>query len=207
MGHHSQPNMVFNARTHRDYLHSVTSYVAGPTFLPAFGWGQDGSANVLVNKQTNELATVIIVGKVVHDRVYCGPSGTWATGNRWGSLKEAKYQLTLYRPDEEIFANEFDAAFRNLGKVQSSIAVTQDRKNLLIGENEKINNVRFSASVFEQRERVSDLLCFYCFNLFKPLPAPPPSGWAPPLSQPSTCPIGGFSRDHVPLRYYDYSTS
>ena len=146
--------MVFNARAQRDYLHSITPYIPSATFLSSFAWGQDGSANVLVNKRTNDLATIIIVGKVVHDRIFCGPSGTWVTGNRWGSLKDAKYQLTLHRPDDDIFGNDFDVAFKALGKVQSSIAVTSDRRNLLIGENKKVNNIRFSAPVFEERESV-----------------------------------------------------
>jgi hypothetical protein len=132
--------MVFNARAHRDYLHSIKTYVAAPTFLSSFGWGQDGSANVLVNKQTNDLATIVVVGKVVHDQIYCGPSGTWISGNKWGSLKDAKYQLTLYKPDDEIFGQEFDTVFKTLGKVQSGIVMMQDRKNLLIGENERVNN-------------------------------------------------------------------
>ena len=152
--------MVFNARTHRDYLHSIKTYVAAPSFLSSFGWGQDGSANVLVDKQSNDLATIVVVGKVVHDRIFCGPSGTWAAGNKWGSLKDAKYQLTLYRPDDEIFGQEFNTAFKMLGKVQSSIAMTQDRKNFLIGENERVNNIRFSAPIFEEREIVSIALIF-----------------------------------------------
>ena len=146
--------MVFNARAHRDYLHSVQTYVASPTFLSSFGWGQDGSANVLVDKRANDLATVIVVGKVVHNHIFCGPTGTWSTGNRWGCLRDAKYQLTLHRPNEEIFATEFDNAFKTLRKVQASIAATHDQKNLLLGEDEKVNNIHFSAAIFEERDTV-----------------------------------------------------
>ena len=146
--------MVFNARAHRDYLHSVQTYLTSPTFLSSFGWGQDSSANVLVDKQANDLTTVIVVGKVVHNRIFCRPTGTWSTGNRWGCLRDAKYQLTLHRPDKEIFATEFHNTLKTLGKVQASIAATHDRKNLLLGEDEKVNNIRFSMAIFEERDTV-----------------------------------------------------
>ena len=148
--------MVFDARSHRGYLHTLKTYAAVPTFCTSFGWNQDGSANVLVDKQDKELAVLIVVGKVVHDRVYCGPSGNWATGNSYGSLKDAKSQLTICRPDEDEFAKDFDNAFKTIGKIQSAIATSQDRRNLLIGESDLINNIRFSAPLFEQRPSVSE---------------------------------------------------
>ena len=147
--------MVFNAPNHRDYLHTLKNYVAAATFLSCVGWGQNGSANTLVEKQNREPAVLIVVGKVVNDRVFCGPSGNWSTNNKFGSLKEAKYQFAIGRPDEELFAKEFDTAFKTLGKVQSGIASTQERQHLLVGEVDKINNIRFSANVFEEREAVS----------------------------------------------------
>lgn len=146
--------MVFNFCTHCDYLHSLKSYVLSHTFLTAYGWGQDGSANVLVDKQTKDLGVLMVVEKVVHDRLFCGPSGNWSTNNSYGSLEGAKYQLTLCPPDEDIFLNEFDIAFKTLGKVQSSIAATHERHNLLIGEDEKVNNIKFSKLVFEERDEV-----------------------------------------------------
>ena len=95
------------------------------------------------------------MGKVVHDRVYCGPSGNWSIGNSYRSLKEAKCQLTIWRPDEEVFAKDFDNAFKTIGKVQSTIASSQNRRNLLIGKSELINNICFSAPLFEQRPTMS----------------------------------------------------
>jgi len=102
--------MVCNFRTHCDYLHSLKSYVPSHTFLTSYGWGQDGSANVLVNKQTKDLGVLILVGKVVHGCLFCGSSGNWFTNNSYGSLEGAKYQLTLCPPDKDIFLNEFDIA-------------------------------------------------------------------------------------------------
>ena len=48
--------MVFNMCAHKDELHGLKSYTAMPTFLGAFRWSQDRLANVLVDKQTKELA-------------------------------------------------------------------------------------------------------------------------------------------------------
>jgi hypothetical protein len=146
--------MVFDACTHRGLLQSLKSYLTTNNFLASYGWNQDGSANILVDKQNKETAVVIVVGKVVHDRVYCGPSGNWSTNNEYGCLKDAKYQFTICCPDEEIFAQEFDVAFKTLGKIQAAIASTQDRRNLLVGEADKLNNIKFSSSVFKERECV-----------------------------------------------------
>jgi hypothetical protein len=148
--------MVFDAPAHRNYLHSLKNYVATAVFLSRVGWGQDGSANMLVDKTDKDPAVLVVVGKVVHDRVYCGPSGNWSINNKYGSLKEAKYQFSIGRPDEDMFAKEFDVAFKTLGKIQAAIASTQDRQHLLMGENDKVNKIRFSANVFEQRDVVSE---------------------------------------------------
>lgn len=158
--------MAFNSRTHRDYLHTLKSYLPSADFLPSYGWNQDGSANVLVDKQNKEPAVAIIVGKVVHDRVFCGPSGNWSTGNEFGCLKDAKYQFTICRPDDEIFSKDYESSFKTLGKVQSAIATTQDRRNLLVGETEKLNNIRFSGPVFKERDTVSTffLMVFFSVN-------------------------------------------
>jgi hypothetical protein len=79
--------MTFNAHAHRDTMHALTNYVAGATFSANVGWGQDGSADILNDVKTKEDAVVIIVGKVVKDRIYCGTTGNWSTENRYGSLK------------------------------------------------------------------------------------------------------------------------
>ena len=149
--------MVFNAPLYRDYLHKLKSYVAAAAFLGAFGWGQDGSANILVDKQTADIAVAVVVGKVIHDRVYCGPSGNYTSNSKYSTLKTAKYQLTIGRPDQEVFAKEFDTAFKTLRKVQSGIVSTNDRHHF--GENDKVNNMRFTAPVFEERLTVSTI-CF-----------------------------------------------
>jgi hypothetical protein len=55
-----------------------------------------------------------------------------------------------------VFAKEFNVAFKTLGKVQAVIASTQDHQHLLMGENNKVNNIRFSTNVFEQWDVISE---------------------------------------------------
>jgi hypothetical protein len=110
---------------------------------------------MLKNKRDGEDAVVIVIGKVVQDRIYCGPVGNWSTDNRWGSLKTSKYTFSIGKPDDEQFGQDFETAFRMLGKLQSNIAVTRNREHLLLGEGEKIHNIRFTANVFEERPVVS----------------------------------------------------
>jgi len=143
--------MLFNSRSHRDTMHALANYAAAGSFSSNVAWAQDGSANILKDKKDGEDAVIIVVGKVVKDRVYCGPVGNWSTDNRWGSLKTAKYTFSIGKPDDEHFARDFEAAFKMLGKLQSNIAVSTKREHLLLGEGEKVHNIRFTANVFEER--------------------------------------------------------
>ena len=111
---------------------------------------------MLIDKTNKDPAVLVVIGKVVHDWVYCGPSGNWSINNKYDSLKEAKYQFSIGHPDHDVFAKEFDVAFKTLGKVQAVIASTQDHQHLLMGKNNKVNNIRFSANVFEQWDVVSE---------------------------------------------------
>jgi hypothetical protein len=146
--------MPFNSPQHRDQLHTLSNYVSAPTFLSSVGWGQDGSASMLKNKRDKEDSILIVVGKVNKDRVFCGPAGNWFPTNTWGNLRKAKYTFMIGPPDEDTFAQDFDTAFKSLAKLQANIASTQNREHLLLGEGEKIHNIRFSANVFEERDIV-----------------------------------------------------
>jgi hypothetical protein len=91
------------------------------------------------NKKDGQEAVIIVIGKVIKDRIYCGPVGNWSTDNCWGSLKSAKYTFSIGKPDNEQFGHDFETAFRMLGKLQSNIAVTRNREHLLLGEGEKMH--------------------------------------------------------------------
>jgi len=67
--------MPFNFPAHCDYLHGLANYIATATFLTKLSWKQDGYARMVKEKFTNEDAMLILVGKVLDDRLFCGPSG------------------------------------------------------------------------------------------------------------------------------------
>jgi hypothetical protein len=73
----------------------------------------------------------------------------------------AKYIFTIGRPDEEAFQADFDTAFKNLGKIQANVASTTKREHLLTGDGDKFCNIRFSAPVFEERDKV----CIYSVSI------------------------------------------
>ena len=106
-------------------------------------------------KTTNEDAVLILVGKVLDDRLFCGPSGNWSPNNTFGGLRTAKYNFTLGLPDEDAFTSDFTSAFKTLGTLQNNIASTPHRLHFLLGEGEQFSTLRFATPVFEKREVVS----------------------------------------------------
>jgi len=147
--------MPFNSPAHRDSLHGLANYVAAATFLSKVGWKQDGYAHMVKEKTTNEDAVLILVGKVLDDRLFCGPSGNWSPNNTFGGLRTAKYNFTLGLPDEDAFTSDFTSAFKTLGTLQNNIASTPHRLHFLLGEGEQFSTLRFATPVFEKREVVS----------------------------------------------------
>ena len=140
-------------------MHSLRNYMAAATFLSNVGWGQEGSSNMLKNKVDKEDAILIVVRKVVDNCLFCGPQGNWATNNQYGSLKAAKFTFTLGRPDEEVFANDFDSAYKVLGKIQANIVSTPHHEHLLLGEGELFKSIRFTTPVFKEQDKVSLTRC------------------------------------------------
>lgn len=106
-------------------------------------------------KLTNKDTVLIIVGKVLDDYLFCGPSGNWSTNNTFGGLKTAKYNFTLTQLDEDAFTIDFTSAFKTLGTLQNNVALTPHRLHFLQGEGEQFNTLRFTTPVFEKREVVS----------------------------------------------------
>jgi hypothetical protein len=157
--------MPFNNPNHCDTMHTLKNYIATTTFLSAVGWGRNGSADMLKNKVDKEDAVIIVIRKVNKDRVFCGPNGDWSSANNYGSLKAAKYTFTISCPDEDVFARNFDTAFKALGNIQANIASTQNCELFLLGEGDKVNEIRFSAPVFEERSKVRTVRLQSLFDL------------------------------------------
>ena len=152
-------NMTFNCTSYQNGLHALRNYVAAAAFLSNVGWAQDGFAHMLKNKDTRDDAVVMVIGKVIDDCLFCGPTGSWLTGNQYGSLEGAKYTFVLGWPKEEVSASDFDITFKALGKIQSSVVSMPHRMHFLIGEGEKFNFLRFSTNIFKKRDVISPILC------------------------------------------------
>lgn len=145
----------FDAAEHHRYLQTLPTYAANADCLKHVAWTQDGSSHILANKSDKSDAVLIVVGRVVNDRVFCGPAGNWSSKNSFGSLKTARYQFTISAGEADLLAADFEAAFKMLSKIQGAIAFSPKREHLLVGENEKFHNIRFSTNVFEARPTVS----------------------------------------------------
>ena len=176
--------MSFNSAHHRQYLASLKSYVPSPGFMASVGWGQQGFSHIVKDKETSDVVTVIMVGKVVDDRIFCNPSGNWSPSNKFGSLKNAKFQFALCRPDNDIFGKDYDTAFQTLSKMQTAIATTANHEHMLIGEKEKMKNIKFSAQRFQRNvKRYFPFFFFFIISIhildalyaLQPIAVPPSS--------------------------------
>ncbi|KAF8256482.1 hypothetical protein EI94DRAFT_1645826, partial [Lactarius quietus] len=94
-----------------------------------------------------------VVGHVVEQRLDCGPTGNYVTGE-FRSLENAKYQLQLTKPTGTPFAKDYEIALNTSKNMQGQVATTGDRRNFIVADG-KNENFRFTKDVFEKRVRVS----------------------------------------------------
>jgi hypothetical protein len=69
--------MLFDCPSHCDAMQAFPNYVANPSFLSNVRWGQEGYSHMLKNMIDKDDAVAIVVGKVINDRLSCGPTGNW----------------------------------------------------------------------------------------------------------------------------------
>jgi hypothetical protein len=113
-------------------------------------WANEKSGHVLLEKMEKEKSTrtkavVSVVGRVLEDRLNCGPNGNFIN-KVYGSLRKAKYQLRLAKPTETPFGSDFDTVQDNVRILQAQRAATETHKNFIDDD-----ELRFSENVFEQR--------------------------------------------------------
>lgn len=148
--------MPFNAPAHRAYLRKLAMYVATQAFTVNVGWVQEGSADMLAESQSGDIAVAILVAKVTADRISCGAVGNHSNKVTFGPLEKAKYQFTVGRPDDEVFGTEYDVLYPILAKVQKSIAKTGNPQYFLLDD----KKIKFSQDVFIKRATVSILFVY-----------------------------------------------
>ncbi|KAF7970488.1 hypothetical protein HWV62_23855 [Athelia sp. TMB] len=132
-----------------DYLLLLDHYVSRPGFLASVGWARMDNADVLVDSTTKNIAVLIVVGKANHTKMRCGPVGSFASDNPYGTLDKAKFQFTISRPDKPVMACEYDKAYRILDLMQKNISKTNKQEHFL---EEDSHDMRLGQFMFEKRE-------------------------------------------------------
>ncbi|KAF7971097.1 hypothetical protein HWV62_22092 [Athelia sp. TMB] len=131
-----------------NYLMNLEHYVNRTGFLTGVGWSRVENADVLVDKMTKRIAVLIVVGKVNANKIRCGPAGSFAAENPYGTFDRAKFQFTISRPDEPVLAREYDKAVKIMTFLQKDVAKTENHEYFLVDQN---RDMRFSQSIFEKR--------------------------------------------------------
>lgn len=142
----------------RTRLLKSNSYVASTGCKNSIAWYTEKSGNVLIEVDTKRNAVLAIVGKVLEKWLDCDGHGNFRkrvfqTGLE--TLKKAKYQVLLGRPDDTPFTEDFDIAVETLSSLQGNIAVSPDRENFIIKERRE-RSLRFTRGIFEPRSQTGD---------------------------------------------------
>jgi hypothetical protein len=149
--------MAFDSVAHRDQLRLLPNYAANVLVASQYGWKQEGSGLVAVDKPAGDDAVLVVVGKIVNSKYKCGPAGNYNPKyDRDSPLSKAKFQLVLGVPNDPVFSDDFNKAFDNLIRLQNSVAHTTDKRFLATLEGH-IRNISISAKMFEERVRIAIL--------------------------------------------------
>ncbi|KAF8880987.1 hypothetical protein BD779DRAFT_1473619 [Infundibulicybe gibba] len=156
-----------DATTARNRLMQCATYLANPLFNSLVEWrvGKKESFAVeklLEDKKTgdgkvlpagspnDEDALIILVGVVSDDRYALGPCGSY---NPTYGIEEAKYQLSLDRPTDQVLGADYDIGVKALRRLQDNIATGEDSRFLIL-ENNGAVSVRLTRKVLEKRVKV-----------------------------------------------------
>lgn len=134
---------------YRRVLQKRKLYVSNSDFIDNVGWRGEGSSYVLTNKDTNANAVATAVGRVSENRCLCEGHGNFQNRD-YGTLAGAKFQFQLSRPDDTVFASDFDKAVETLKGIQDLAAITGDRRYLLEMDHNHLN-IRFTWNIFQKR--------------------------------------------------------
>lgn len=143
--------MAHNSNLHRDSLRKLQVYAASITFLKNVGWTQAQVGHVAINKSSCNPLVAIAVGKVNEFKLTCGPTGNF--NPKFNTLDKAKFCFTLECPPEPAYLEDWEKLLIAMDKVQSGIALTKDRRNLL---DTTTKSLRFSAPIFEKKVRITE---------------------------------------------------
>ena len=142
------PSMATHFEAYRSVLVKDTNYVGAPSFFANAGWRQVGPGHVLCRKMSSKPYIGCVVGRVLDSRLNVTPDANY---NGRYPLKDAKYGFVLCRPDEPLFASDWDRACKTLKDIQTSISSTQYHVNFLSVQ-KSLSSLRFVSPLFEKRD-------------------------------------------------------
>lgn len=141
--------MQTDLNTCREKLLKSTVYAASPIFADTFSWHSQRTGQVLVKTKNKQNAVLAVVGRVLENRCDCSAKGNF-DNRTWEKLAKAKYQFLLGKPQNTVFAGDFDTALKKLNGLQNTIATWPERENFIVRDNQE-TVLRFTRTIFEQR--------------------------------------------------------
>lgn len=144
----------------------MDNYGASPQFNNLWQWKErDATHGDILNvKDTEEPAYIMAVATISADKLYVKSQGNYTQSFQM-KLGSAKMQLTLKRPEDTIYAADFDTLLANLEKVQDAVKTSTYPQQYLIIQDDKGNKcIRLSYSLFEPKVILSWNLCGYTYE-------------------------------------------
>ena len=138
--------MPHNSPAHRDSLHKLDAYVAGPTFLKNTAWSPGDMGHIAVDNSTASPMVAVVVGKINDARLNCGPGGNFTP--KFGNFEKAKFTFILGCPHEPAYSEDWEHMLTTLDKVQNTIASTNSKRDLV---DTSTRSLRFGAPIFTKR--------------------------------------------------------
>jgi hypothetical protein len=155
--------MELNRSPSRTRLLRSSAYTAGETCRNTFTWHSQRTGDILIKTTTKENAVLAVVGRVLESRLDCSATGNFQNRD-WETLAKAKYHLLLGKPDDTVFADDFNIALENLANFQTLIATSNDRENFIVRERQQ-RALRFTRDIFRERRPAIERLSVFDFRL------------------------------------------
>ena len=118
---------------YQDILLQENGYSATAQFSSTYFWHALKTGNVLIDSCNKQNAVISIVGHVLENHLDCTPSSNFADRS-FDKLAMAKFQLLLGKPDDTIFAADFNTAMQHLVELQQKISPGKPGQNLIVFE-------------------------------------------------------------------------
>ncbi|KAF8231594.1 hypothetical protein L208DRAFT_1024318, partial [Tricholoma matsutake] len=99
-------------------------------FFSKFGWKRHGTGHVLVNRDNGAEAVCVIVGKVINDRLCCGPLVNYSEKYP-KPLQDTKNTFILTCPQDAGLGEDFNRFLKTMLAVQGNITSTKDDRFFL----------------------------------------------------------------------------